>query len=282
MPFAVFRRHSKKLLAVFAILAMVGFVLSDSLPALLRANYEFHRTDPVIAKLYGKSIHRSDLEELHRERSLANAFMGALIQRLFGMAPPQYFGDTDTRSLVDAYIVQHEANRLGMASGPELARRWLSQNVGPQLNTEMFELVLAPFRSQNSVTGDAMLAAIGNQIRLLQVRMLPGVPDVTPLDVYEAYRERYERIQLELVDFPVTEFVGRVPEPTSAEVQAFYDRYKDVLAVPGMPTPGFKVPRQVQVEYVMGDGAKLESGIRAGLSESEIKEFYDIHKYDPP
>jgi peptidyl-prolyl cis-trans isomerase D len=38
----------------------------------------------------------------------------------------------------------------------------------------------------------------------------------------------------------------------------------------------------VQVEYVMGDGAKLESGIRAGLSESEIKEFNDIHKYDPP
>ena len=41
MPFAVFRRHSKKLLAVFAILSMIGFVLSDSLPALLRAQAPF-------------------------------------------------------------------------------------------------------------------------------------------------------------------------------------------------------------------------------------------------
>ena len=32
MPFEVFRRHQKKLLAVFAILAMFGFVVSDSLP----------------------------------------------------------------------------------------------------------------------------------------------------------------------------------------------------------------------------------------------------------
>ncbi len=30
MPFAVFRRHQRKLLAIFAILAMFGFVLADS------------------------------------------------------------------------------------------------------------------------------------------------------------------------------------------------------------------------------------------------------------
>src|SRR3712207_6160552 len=35
MPFAVFRKHQRKLLAIFAILAMFGFVLSDSLVALV-------------------------------------------------------------------------------------------------------------------------------------------------------------------------------------------------------------------------------------------------------
>ena len=38
MPFEVFRRHQRKLLAVFAILAMFGFVVSDSLPKLLNPN----------------------------------------------------------------------------------------------------------------------------------------------------------------------------------------------------------------------------------------------------
>ena len=38
MAFEVFRRHQRKLLAIFAILAMFGFVVSDSLPRLLSAN----------------------------------------------------------------------------------------------------------------------------------------------------------------------------------------------------------------------------------------------------
>ena len=38
MPFEVFRRHQRKLLAIFAILAMFGFVVSDSLPRLLSSN----------------------------------------------------------------------------------------------------------------------------------------------------------------------------------------------------------------------------------------------------
>ena len=39
MPFEVFRRHQRKLLAVFAILAMFGFVVSDSLPKLLKSQH---------------------------------------------------------------------------------------------------------------------------------------------------------------------------------------------------------------------------------------------------
>ena len=38
MPFEVFRRHQRKLLAIFAILAMFGFVVSDSLPKLLNSS----------------------------------------------------------------------------------------------------------------------------------------------------------------------------------------------------------------------------------------------------
>ena len=44
MPFEVFRRHQRKMLAIFAILAMFGFVVSDSLPKLLSSNYG--RTGP--------------------------------------------------------------------------------------------------------------------------------------------------------------------------------------------------------------------------------------------
>jgi len=67
MPFAVFRRHQRKLLAIFAILAMFGFVLADSLPRLLSGGYGGSTGDTVVAKLYGKSVHRSDIQVMAEE-----------------------------------------------------------------------------------------------------------------------------------------------------------------------------------------------------------------------
>ncbi len=75
MPFAVFRRHQRKLLAIFAILAMFGFVLADSLPRLLSGGYAGGNQNPVVVKLYGKSIRRGDLNEMAQQRNHANLFM---------------------------------------------------------------------------------------------------------------------------------------------------------------------------------------------------------------
>ena len=64
MPFEVFRRHQRKLLAIFAILAMFGFVVSDSLPELLSSNYAGR--DQKVVDLYGKTVYRSELNEMAR------------------------------------------------------------------------------------------------------------------------------------------------------------------------------------------------------------------------
>ncbi len=76
MPFEVFRRHQRKLLAIFAILAMFGFVVSDSLPKLLNPSYG-GRDQPVV-KLYGKTVYRSALNEMLEQRTLANMFVSAV------------------------------------------------------------------------------------------------------------------------------------------------------------------------------------------------------------
>lgn len=278
MPFAVFRRHQKKLLAIFAITAMVGFVLSDSLPALLRSGYEAHRSDTVVATLYGKPVTMADLEPMRAKRNLANAFMNSLLQMMTRFPQPQFFGDTDIRSLVDALILEHEADKLHMPADPELARRWLSRNTMEQMDTRLFEAILSPFRSQNQVTGEQMLDALASQIRLLEVSRLPGHAEVTPLDVYQAYRDRYERVSTFAVRVPVAEFVSQVREPTTSELTAFYSKYKDALPSPTSPTPGFKIPRQVHVEYVMADGAAIAKAIREKLTEEEIQASYESRK----
>ncbi len=68
---------------------------------------------------------------------------------------------------------------------------------------------------------------------------------------------------------PVDKFLPRVPEPSQADLQTLYDKYKDVLPDPGRETPGFKVPRQVQVEILSIDGNALQRGIRDKLTETD-------------
>ena len=76
MSFEVFRRHQRKLLAICGILAMFGFVVSDSLPKLLSSSYAGR--DQPVATLYGKTIYHSDINEMAMQRSNANQFVSQL------------------------------------------------------------------------------------------------------------------------------------------------------------------------------------------------------------
>lgn len=269
MPFAVFRRHQRKLLAIFAILAMFGFVLADSLPRLLSPGYGGARQDPVVVELYGKTLHRSDLEEMTVQRANANRFMAALTGR-------PVFGTHNTRAIVDALILQHEADKLKMPKGPDAGREWLKEATDGRMNRTLFEATLSSFGNQ--VSGEQILSDIASQVRILKVRRLLGSPVVTPLDVYKAYRDQNERVAARAVALPVEGFLAKVPEPTESQVKAFYDKYKDVLPDPNRDTPGFKIPRQVQVEFLTIDGSALALKLKDTLAEPELHSYYESRK----
>jgi peptidyl-prolyl cis-trans isomerase D len=142
--------------------------------------------------------------------------------------------------------------------------------------------VLAPFRNSQNVTGEQMLGALASQIRLNLVRQLPGLPEITPLDVLQAYRDRYELITASAVRFPVADFLSQVREPSKVELTAFYDRYKAVLPEPSKPTPGFKIPRLVQVEFVSVDGETIARDLRRKITEKELADYYESRKTEFP
>ena len=80
MPFAVFRRHQRKLLAIFAILAMFGFVLADSLPRLLNGG-NTSDADPVVVDLYDRPVRSSEIAAMAAERSRASRFIAEVSRR---------------------------------------------------------------------------------------------------------------------------------------------------------------------------------------------------------
>ena len=273
MSFEVFRRHQRKMLAVFAILAMFGFVVSDSLPKLLSSNTA-PRDRPVVT-LDGKmkkTLYQSDLDAMAVQRSNANQFV-SLLSPYIPQAP---FGNLKTRDLVDALILQDEADRLGIPVGPEMGRELIKQITQNTMTSNRFEELLSRFN--NRVSGEQILMDIANQVRLENVRRLLGNPLVTPYDVYRAYRDQNERVSAKLVEIPAEKFLAQVPEPSPQEIQSYFDQYKDVLPSPDRATPGFKVPRQIQVETLSLDGNALARAIKDRLTEAELRTAYENRK----
>jgi peptidyl-prolyl cis-trans isomerase D len=290
MALEVFRRHQKKMLAVLALLAMIAFTLN-----LGQFGGDPRRStrNPVLFTIDGNAVHSSDLYELRLHRLRANHFM----QQLSGA--PDFFGGTSNEELRDAYVLRREAERMGLPATPELANQWLVENV-PGLSRSMFDQIYRESFAEGEYrcTDTELLANIAAELRLRALAYLPEGIDaesrkmsfmrapgqylVTPLDVFDAYREEAERVSVNAVPFSVDNYLEQVPEPTESEVTAYYDKFKDELPDPNRDTPGFKVPRRTQIEYVMVDADNLEDKYRAELKDEEVKNYYLEHQKEFP
>ena len=281
MPFEVFRRHQKKLIAIFGILAMVAFLVPAGVSNMFASRGT--AVDSEVVRLYGRPVYRSEVEAMRAERLRANAFFYRLQVDLGAYNPrfgpnPSAFGPTDTRSIVDALILKHEADALGMPVNNTAALQLLKAETNDRMTPAVAERIVDQTFKGQLVSGEMILADIADQLRLMQAGRLPGPPEVTPLDVYEAFREQTEKVAVRAIPVRVADFVAKVPEPTDAQIREFYATYKDATPDPDRPTPGFTAPRRVRLEFATIDGSALDRRYRARLTEKEVRDAFEERK----
>jgi len=306
MPFETFRRYQKPMLAVFALMAMFVFVISDSLMNFLGSRSTGPLQDEVVATLYGKEVKSSRIGELANQRAYANDFVTKLLsvklaEAQIGLPVPQsIFGPTDDRSIVDAVILENEADRLGIPIDLESTKTWLReapiQILLQSLGLGGSEATMKTFRDRigavtsadldatyqtffaNRVPDQYLLNAIGNQLRLLQVRTLGGGTEISPMDVYELYRDQAETVSVNAVAFPVDGYLTQAGTPSENELKELFEQGKTTEPSRTSAAPAFKIPRRVQVEAVSADTNMVASRIASQLAESKIKEVYESRK----
>ncbi|RUL89740.1 hypothetical protein [Tautonia sociabilis] len=271
MPFQVFRRHQRKLLALLAIMAMFAFVVADSLPRLF-SNYAAPPiADRVVVSLAGRDVRRSDLERLRLQRGRANYVLSQLAMRVGGQAfypyfDEQPFGPTDDRAMVDALILQRKADELGLPRSPELARTWifeqartrheLFRNLQPTLPAfdprDLAVQLQFVFNQAfgNELTETAFLTDVADQVRILQALELLSQPVVTPLDAFQVYSDQQVEVVARYVGLPVADSLDEVPEPTESELRTFFDAHDETVPDPSSGTVGFRAPERAKIEYI--------------------------------
>ena len=282
MPFAVFRQHQRKLMAIFGILAMFGFALSGVLPNLFDHGRDGRggANDPVVAVLKWRTLRSSDLLPMKEQRARANTFVSALKQ--YPQVIP-VFGGLTSRELVDAIIFEHKAIELGMPATPDLANRWLQQVItGGVVNARFIEDTFRRSQLSEQVSDEQLLLEIANQIRIRKVQALPSTADATPYDVFDAFKSQEERVSAYAAGVKVEDFVAAVPNPSEADIDALFQTAKGRLPDPNRPDPGFKVPQKTKFEMVSADLDALMAAIQAKLTTADLREIYDTRKVEFP
>jgi hypothetical protein len=292
MPFQIFRRHQRKMLAVLAILAMLGFVLSDALPSLLgvRGSRGTGQGGPdrTVITLYGRAVRESDLGRLASERGRANFALSQLAPYFRA----ETFGPTSTDAMVDAYILEYEAKKVGIPATPEIAKSWIFEQARQQHEfLRLLNRQIGPFNAdavakglqlifeqsfKNQMSDVDFLQGVANQIRIAKVRDLIAPPLITPLDAFDAYEAAEVRVEARYAAFRAADFLDEVGEPTDAEatLRAFYDAHKSRVADPSRDGVGFRIPRRIKVEFLtLGINAidALKQDIRSRPLAAEIR-----------
>ncbi len=300
MPFQAFRRYQKQLLAFLAVFAILVFVLADSLPRLLSnsGGPEFQNRE--VATLYNKKVREFDLGLFQLQRVRANN----VLNQLYPYFGQQEFGPVDDQALIDAYILDHVGKELGLPADPETAKRWIfntaeawhnaQRQLSPQSLAfderpidetgalgisaqEQFASALQRAFQQsygNQMTIDQFFSDVANQIRIAETLKLLAQPMVTPLDAFDAYEKNEVMVTARVAEFPVEERLQGIGKPTTAELRAFFEEHQDNIPDPANGTVGFRMPRRIQVSYIVLRQPTinaLEQEIRAENPEAEVR-----------
>jgi hypothetical protein len=105
-----------------------------------------------------------------------------------------------------------------------------------------------------------------------------GLRDVPPAQRFEYYARLNRRASAEVMPLAVGDFVDQVADPSKAELQEFYDRYKNDFPNPDSPDPGFKEPQRATFQYFKADIEQLTEKIKPEITEEEISKYYDANK----
>lgn len=151
-----------------------------------------------------------------------------------------------------------QADQLGIVVTPERVKRDLDA-IGKRRLGETDLMTLA---RQVNREYEGLVKDLAEEVRahlaydvVMGVRPMEQAPlhvAITPYDLWQTYVRVKTALQVSILPLNVAdkEFTGKVPEPTREQLKAFFDQYKDKLPDAAADTPGFRIPRLYQVDFV--------------------------------
>ncbi len=244
-----FRKHNKKLLAVFMVLLMIVFLGGSALDSMLRVS---GNQDVATSRLGVITYFDHAWVE---ETAQILASLGLDWQRPLGIQEPL--------ESTDWILLVREAETLGLESDIERVQSGLLDSEGVSEIARRLrkkpERILLALAEYNAIQDTAL--AIGSAITPSEATVLSGA------------RSSLDKVKINIVLLPATALLDEEAECTEEQIQTQFEVYRDREPGAGLAF-GYYVQPAVQVQYIKVDHEALSKSIRVVNLEKKAKEYY--------
>ena len=242
------------------------------------------------------NLTHTEIAEIIEDQQDANEFLGRAFnlvvertpeeeqRQLTSPAPFRFLEvvnqPTAERNAALTYLFGKKADEMGITLTDEAVQQYILDATNGELTKSEFEQV----RSQLRVGTSKLFDMLREQLRAREAYRLlspvgaaslgPSAP--TPQELWNEFKKLKEEATVAITTLPVEEFVAQVEEPSEAELQAYFERYKTQMPLPN-GTPGFRIPRQVRVAYVEILASEIRENVTPPTQE-EILAHYEANK----
>ncbi len=285
------RKYQKQMLAVFGVVLMVIFIIPPS----MKSGREFVRRP--IGHVGSEAVYNDDKIQAHNDWQVLSHVLAQI-----PFLPSRYSYDLSLEPQPAPYIfklgfelttaidknpdiyllLQQEAKQRGI----EVSADEVGTVVANDLYTSDFQKV-SPDTIGSQDAYDRLTAAVSRFLPVLTlVRQVEADVKITK-PMWEQTLARSQLVRLAIVEMPADRFTATVGIPTPEQIQAQYDKYRDVVAQPqaaesdGMNF-GYKVPERVRIQYLKIPRQSVLNAVRASRSaydwEVDARVYYYAHQ----
>ena len=201
-----------------------------------------------------------------------NQILPMVVQR-FG------FGQISEGQMLYAWLHRHEARKLGIVVSDKQVEDYIDSFTDRKLSTKKVHEILREMQVNSKDLSDFLRDEL---LAVTAFRMKQPVVVASPEKYWEYYQELNTRQKIEVVELPVKDFTGNVPQPTDDKIAKLFEKHKDDFeqAYEGVYKPGFRQPRRVKLQYLELAFADIEAKARSAgqVTEKEIEEYYESRK----
>jgi hypothetical protein len=269
-----FRKYNKQLLAIFMALLLIVWLGGSALTELIRSRGDYGKTPQGTA--YGKTITLKDMQPSFLETETLEQIMGrplwqypwAFVVQTLGMNMQQAGAIRQMPLSKDEwYMLDTAARKAHVQITPEALESFKAKSM---ITPEVSNVI----RQRTHKTQEELDEALTSFARVQEAAVQAAqAVKVSEADINEMVRRTGEKARIEAVAIEAKSFYDKNYQPTPQEIQAQFDKYKNITSQPS--SPGYELPAAAQIEYIEIDSDALAQ--RQKVDDQEAYAYWKEH-----